>query len=197
MDMTTITDVVRFCHILSVAIGLGAAFFADIYALSRITRKVDEALLATLHTCHRIVWIALFGMWITGTAMIYVRTGFELANFSPKLFSKLFTVTLLTINALLIGQIVMPAVAASRGKSLLSLSLSRKVGMGIMGAVSSASWILALAMGVSHILAKSQWIVFIELLPAGYLFSSLGAVGLMVVLHFRHGQKSETLPQTA
>ena len=103
-------DMIRYVHLLCVAIGFGASFLADIHVLGRLGSKITDGTLETLHHYHKIVWTALILMWITGLLLIYVRTGFVLSNFSPKLFVKIGTVSLLTINAILIGRLAMPMV---------------------------------------------------------------------------------------
>ncbi|MGB5871671.1 MAG: hypothetical protein WBH04_15860, partial [Albidovulum sp.] len=110
MDMLPLTDLFRFAHILVVAIGFGAAFLADIHAMRWLGRLVDNDLLTTLHACHSLVWKALIAMWVTGIIMVFIRTGFVSDNFTPKLFSKLFTVGVLTVNAFLIGRYAMPLI---------------------------------------------------------------------------------------
>lgn len=190
MDPLIITDSVRYAHLFSVAVGIGASFLADSLVLSRLDKPVDQALLDRLHHYHRLVWLALGAMWISGTAMVYIRTGFELANFSPKLFSKLAVVSMLTLNALLIGSFAMPIVERSIGRSLLDMPLRRKIGCAWVGAVSSTSWLIALAMGESKILAASGWNVFFKLVPLAYVGSLLLACTMMVVLHLRTNDRS-------
>jgi hypothetical protein len=181
MDPLAVTDVFRFSHILVVAIGFGAAALADIHTITRIHRKVDDALLTTLHACHRLVWATLVLMWLTGAVMVFIRTGFDLANFTPKLFSKLITVGILTANAVLISNYAMPVLMANCGKSILMLPLTVKLRLAGLGAVSAASWLLAMAIGVSKVLAASGWLVFIAVLPGFYIFSTLLA-GLVIFL---------------
>ena len=113
------------------------------------------------------------------------RTGFDLANFTPKLFSKLAVVSMLTLNALVIGGIAMPLVQRNIGRSLLDLPLSRQFGCACVGAVSSTSWLIALAMGESKVLAASGWNVFVELVPLAYLASLLVATLTIALLHLR------------
>jgi hypothetical protein len=184
MNMLAVTDAVRFTHILAVSIGLGAAFMADIVALSRINTRIDDSTIARLETCHKLIWSALIVMWISGTAMIYIRTDFDIAAFSPKLFSKLGTVAVLTTNAVLISTIAMPLLRAARGQSVLRLPLARLLTMAALGAVSTASWLLALAMGVSKVLAKSDWAMFEHVVPVVYLTAILGVTLLMLTLRW-------------
>ncbi len=180
MNDLLLTDAVRFVHILCVTVGIGTSFFADLTAISRLNGRIDAAMIATLRTCHRLIWVALLGMWLTGLGLIYIRTGFILENFSPKLFSKLGVVSVLTINALMIGAIAMPVLRAHLDRPVFSLSLGQLLSLSLMAGVSTASWLLALAMGTSKVLAQSGWSVFIEIVPLAYLTGV--AISCVVVL---------------
>ena len=70
MDPLLFTDSVRFAHILAVCAGLGTSILADHHAARRMGRQIDDALLSTLHQYHRVVILALVGMWVTGVAML-------------------------------------------------------------------------------------------------------------------------------
>jgi hypothetical protein len=193
MDPLIITDSVRYAHLFSVAVGIGASFMADSLVLARLDKPVDQHLIDRLHHYHRFVWLALGAMWISGAAMVYIRTGFDLANFSPKLFSKLAVVSMLTLNALLIGGFAMPIVERSIGRPLLGMSLHQKIGCALIGSVSSTSWLIALAMGESKILAASGWDVFSRFVPSAYLSSLLLACSVMFVLHLRLQNRPATV----
>lgn len=185
MDPQIYIDVVRYAHLFSIALGIGAAFMADSLVLSRLRKPVHPALLDQLHHCHRIVWIALAGMWISGAAIIYIRTGFDPALFSPKLITKLFVISLLTLNAILIGRFALPLVTRRLGHSLLDMPLRQQVASAAIGAVSSTSWLVALALGASKVLAESGWPVFFVLVPVAYLISlTIAGLGIMLV-HFQ------------
>jgi hypothetical protein len=168
LDQTLMIDLARYAHIVAVAIGFGTAFLADYHLLSRLRRPVDDSFLDSLDLYHSVVWKMLLAMWITGVILIGIRTGFVLSNFSPKLISKLVTVSVLTANAALIGHFAMPVIRAARGRSILWLPRQTKLGLAIIGAISSASWLLALAMGSSKVLAASSSSVFLVLLPLVY-----------------------------
>jgi hypothetical protein len=185
IDPLLATDAIRYAHIFSVAVGIGASFQADYAVLTRLNERVGAQLLEMLHLYHRIVWGALFGMWITGLALIWVRTGFDLANFTPKLFSKLAIVTLLTINAIMIGQVAMPLLGRNLDRPLMAVPLGPKIAVAIVAGVSTTSWLLALAMGVSKVLAASGWTIFLELVPLSYASSLAVSLGLILLLHRR------------
>ena len=69
MDPLILTDSVRYTHLFSVALGIGASFLADSLVLTNLTRPVEQSLLDRLHHYHRLVWLALIAMWISGAAM--------------------------------------------------------------------------------------------------------------------------------
>lgn len=183
MDSQVFIDAARYAHIFTVAIGFGAAFLADYHVISRLGRPIDNNLTTTMYLCHSVIWMMVFGMWVTGLILVQIRTGFVLENFTPKLISKLVIVAILTANAFLISKIAMPLVEENRGRSLMWLPLSSKLCLAGIGAVSSASWMLALAMGSSKVLATSDWIVFAILVPFIYFAGVLMAVAIMFLLH--------------
>ncbi len=183
MDPLAITDFFRFSHIIVVAVGFGAAALADVHMLSRLHKRVDMNIITTLESCHRLVWAMLVLMWLTGAVMIFIRTGFQFENFTPKLFSKLATVAILTANAVMIGKFAMPVLMKARGKSLLTLPLGIKLKLAAMGAVSSASWIMAMAMGVSKVLAASGWLIFLAAIPVIYVGSVVLTIGVLSLVH--------------
>ena len=183
MDAQVFVDLARYTHIVAVAIGFGAAFLTDMHALRHLAAPIDKSFISSMHAYHTTIWYSVIAMWITGLVMIYIRTGFDLASFTPKLFAKLVTVSLLTINAQFIGAKVMPLIKLNRGHSLMSLPLKAKLRLAAIGAVSTASWMLALALGSSKILAVSGLITFVICMPIVYLGAIMMAVSVMYLLH--------------
>ncbi|MCF2906422.1 hypothetical protein L0666_15620 [Octadecabacter sp. CECT 8868] len=165
---TLIDDGVRYIHLLAVAIGIGASFFADFNVFRSIRSTVDQALLDMLHICHRIVWAAIVVMWASGLALIYLRTGFVLENFSPKLFTKVLVVTVLTVNALVIGLYAVPCLEQRLGKSILDMPKSLRLPMACIAGISTLSWLFALALGSSRFLANGSAELFYTLIPFAY-----------------------------
>lgn len=183
MDPQVYIDIARYAHILAVAIGFGAAFLTDMYALARLGQLIDQSFISSLRTYHTTIWFSVIAMWITGVIMIYIRTGFDLNNFSPKLFSKILIVAILTLNAKVISKMIMPLIEGSRGQSLFWLPLRTKIFLAAVGAISTSSWMLALAMGSSKVLAASGWMVFGILLPIVYGGALVLAAAAMSLLH--------------
>lgn len=163
---TIFVDLVRYGHLLAVAVGLGAAAMADYAAFTGLRRKVSDEFLTILHAAHKMIWPALIAMWVTGILLIGIRTGFQLQSFSPKLFAKLFVVTALTVNAVMIGRHGMALIAREGGLKALAREEMRHAA--IMGGISSASWLFALALGSSRFLAAAPASLFLLLVPLTY-----------------------------
>lgn len=183
MDVQIYVDLVRYAHILVVAVGFGGAFLTDMHALSRLSSPIDQGFLSMMRFYHATIWYSLIAMWITGLVMIYIRTGFELANFTPKLFAKLTVVSILTLNAKIIHKVVMPLIAENIGKNLMWMPLDIKIWLAVIGAVSTSSWMLALAMGSSKVLAASGWMTFVLCVPIAYVAAIGAAVAALSLLH--------------
>lgn len=182
-DPTLWTDLARYAHILAVAIGFGVAFLADYHVLSTLRRPADDPLIGALDLYHSIIVKMVMAMWITGLVMVGIRTGFDPANFTPKLIGKLVAVTILTVNSAIIGRIAMPLITASHGRSLLWLPLRSKMRLAAINAISSVSWMLALALGTSKTLAASGWVVFAVGMPVAYVVGVAVAVGGTRLMH--------------
>ena len=78
----------------------------------------------------------------------------------------------------------MPLVVGNMNRTLLALPLRRKFALSIVSAVSTTSWLLALACGVSKVLATSGWPVFILALPLCYGASMAVATIVILTLHY-------------
>lgn len=183
-------DGARYVHLLAVAIGLGASFFADFSVLRALRGVVTQPFLDILHRCHRLVWVALFGMWVSGIVLIYLRTGFVWENVSPKLMDKVFVVSVLTLNALAISTVAMRRVQNCLGSRILDLPMRTKFPMAIIAGVSTTSWLLALALGSSKVLAASSASLLVPLTFWAYAICVAVSLCAVAVLHFGRGQNS-------
>jgi hypothetical protein len=116
MDQTLLNDAARALHLLGLALGFGVAIVADMSAARLFIRPLDAREIATLHRFHRMVALGLVLFWISGLVLLWLRTGFDVANFSPKLLTKLGVVTFLTVNAILIRRLGLPVIEALQGR---------------------------------------------------------------------------------
>lgn len=162
MDSTFYIDFIRSVHLIGVVIGFGLALLADMFAIRAFSGPVSQRDIAVLHRLHIGVSIGLVLLWASGLALIQVRTGFELANFTPKLIAKIAVVALLTANAFVISTYALPMLERIRATGFCATTLHNRLELASVAGVSLACWISAFALGV-----------FSQLKPMG--FADIGA----------------------
>jgi hypothetical protein len=133
-----------FAHTVSFAVALGAVLREDL-ALLRL-RQVHVARLAATA---RVLTGALAVLWVSGLALVALTVGTDLQALlaNPKLVAKLLVVSALTLNGLAIHRLAFPMLQQPHGASA-ALPL-------MLGAFSTASWLVAAFIGVSRPLAAS------------------------------------------
>jgi len=176
MDLDLLNDAARAAHLLGLALGFGVAIVADLCAARSLFRPLENHELADLHRYHRTVAVGLALFWTSGLVLLWLRTGFDLANFSPKLVTKLCVVALLTLNAFLIGRLGLPTIIAYAGHRFGSLPLTHRLRLGALAGMSGAGWIAALALGVFSAMKKFEWNVLSEVIGAIYIIGLGGAI---------------------
>jgi hypothetical protein len=180
-------DLLRGSHLLCLAVGMGAAFYFDLRSLHRIAQPITRADITELHRIHTIVSLACVGLWVTGLALIWVRTNFDLATFSPKLWAKVIVVTALTTNALMLNTLLIPALTRRIGHRLIGLPISTLLPMTFCAGVSLSCWLLALALGSSAVLKTAKWDVLIPVMLSGSALCISGVLfvifGMRIALH--------------
>jgi len=160
-------DAARLLHLACVALGLGTVAFVAMSVQRMLFEDGSEDDVSLLEKAHRQIWLAIVGLWISGLALIGIRTGFAFSAFTPKLMMKLVTVSILTADAVLMGRLVTPILRAARGRALVRLDFPAKAIIASCAAISAASWSFALLLGGSSILK-----------PAG--FPALVTLGAMI-----------------
>ncbi|MEM1341218.1 MAG: hypothetical protein AAF825_08190 [Pseudomonadota bacterium] len=168
MEPSALLDLLRFTHLSAMAVGLGCAFLCDFALLTRLHRGLSPELAALLHLAHPVIWGALGVMWASGLALAAWRTGLEIGQVSPKLIAKFVVVSLLTANAVVIGRHALPRLEARGAMGLRGLSDLEHRAASVLAGISAASWLLALALGSSRLLAAAPAPVFWILLPVAY-----------------------------
>ncbi|MEM8851493.1 MAG: hypothetical protein AAGE03_15860 [Pseudomonadota bacterium] len=169
MDPLLASDMLRIAHLFAVVLAMGAAFYADWRMFNGVQKPVSARDLTAFDDLHHFVLGSMALVWVTGIALIWLRTGFVLADFSPKLFAKLLTVTLLSVNAVVIGKLALPLMRDQAGSVPLHFPIAQKLTLGAVAAMSTASWLLALSLGASKVLAVSGWDVLAPVLSGTYL----------------------------
>ncbi|MCW5615236.1 MAG: hypothetical protein KIT32_08965 [Rhodocyclaceae bacterium] len=189
LDPSTFHDLARmalvFAHVVSCAIAVGFAFFADFRVL-----KARGSLKPRDHEIVQQVAVfvvgALIALWITGAGIILMDFGhvpsMDEILARPKVAAKLFVVLVLTLNGILLHFYALPR--------LHRIDLVSS----LIGGVSAASWVFAIFLGVGKPLAAL-------LSPSHFLalygFSLVLGVSVAAAVHLLvHGaQRSVPLPQ--
>jgi len=175
-------DIVRIVHLACFAVGMGSGVYFDFRTLIRLNRPFEEFDLVEFERVHKVVFAALLGLWITGVMLIYIRTGFDLDNFTPKLIVKLSVVSVLTLNAHYIGYSILPRVAGAIGHRASELPLSYMMPMTVAAAISMFCWIGGLILGASNVLRTAGWDTLFRFFTWQFLIVILGAiVGILVL----------------
>ena len=156
-------DLVRAGHLLCFAMGMGIAFFFDFRTLQSMNVPIEPDDMEVLHEIHSWIMFAFLGLWVTGLTLVYVRTGSDLNNFTPKLYTKLAVMVLMTANAVAISRYVIPAMKKYTGRTILRIPFLQLVGITQCAINSAAFWIAGLVLGSSVFLKTSGWEL---LLPA-------------------------------
>ncbi len=148
MDATLIVDVVRMVHLVGLAIGFGLAMWADFSALKFFFIRLTEAEIRAMYRLHNTIMIGVLVLWASGLILLELRTGFEWANFSPKLMVKMLVVGLLTVNAFLIAYVALPTYAACEGYRFGEIQFPIRIRLAFIAGLSLSCWISALSLGV-------------------------------------------------
>ena len=121
MSSPLFIDLTLGVHLLFVVVGMGPALYFDLRSVHKMATPLTPADVEELHRIHAIVSAACIGLWITGACLIWVRTGFDLNAFSPKLWAKVIVVSTLTLNAGVLSIYVVPEIAKNVGSRLVDI----------------------------------------------------------------------------
>ena len=127
-------------HLLAFALAAVGIAFGDLAIFRK--RRVDTDMLATAQT---VVKWALYALWATGLAVIWLDTRFDLAVLAtkPKLLAKLSVAVALSANGWLLHRVVFGRFTLPQDDPEHAAVLPA-----IAGAISAASWVFAAFIGV-------------------------------------------------
>lgn len=179
-----VIDAVRIAHLLCFALGMGAGVYCDMRALRRLNTPFSDRDIVEFHRVHSFVSFALVGLWATGLVLIYIRTGFDLSAFSPKLWTKIAVVTVLTLNAVAIGHFVLPHISDHIGSRAVEMPLGTFVTMTVAASLSMFCWLGGVALGASKVLKTADWTLLGQVFSFGFVVVIGGT--LLVALCLRH-----------
>lgn len=186
MEAVLLLDAARMAHLIGLALGLGLALCADLLALRALRMPITERDVWILKALHRIILGGLLLLWISGLFILYLRTGFDTALFSPKLMAKLAVVTLLSLNALSISTNAIPGFAAQTGRTFGAFPLGLRLRLSLIAGLSASCWISALVLGafsqLKPMLFDGLFYVLAPVYAAGFGGALLLAIGAGLVL---------------
>ncbi|MDJ0640600.1 MAG: hypothetical protein QNJ20_17380 [Paracoccaceae bacterium] len=176
MDLTLVNDAARATHLLGLALGFGVAIIADLCAARSLFRPLSRHEFEDLQRYHRTVGLGLAIFWLSGLILLWLRTGFVVAEFSPKLMVKLGVVSLLTVNAILIGRIGLPTMMEWAGCRFGALPLAHRLRLAALAGMSGAGWISALALGAFSAMKTFDWDMLSGIIGTIYFVGLGGAL---------------------
>lgn len=170
-----VSDLLRLAHLLAVAVGFGVAVETEIFMLKRRRTTVSAGMMSGLKHRHSVILYALGAMWVTGAALVALRTGFLFDAFTPKLWAKVTVVTILSVNAMFVAQVAMPILADHAGQRISALPVTAQRALFAVAGISATSWLVALLLGSSVLLKTSPAWLFQSALPVAYVLGILTA----------------------
>jgi hypothetical protein len=159
-----------FVHLIACCIAVGLVLKSDFALLKGMLaegRSADRAHLKDMKDLQSTVSDALIVLWVTGIALVtYDATlkggGWQYFE-NPKIQTKIVIVSLLTLNGLVLHNLVLPWL--EKAGSVLRLSFSRGMLATFAGTVSGVSWLYAAMLGIGRPLS---WKFAVEELMAPY-----------------------------
>lgn len=186
MESQIFIDLLRFSHLIAISLGLGLSLYLDMSLLRALTAPLKRSLIETIERAHEFVTVALFALWATGVGLLFVRTGFALEAFTPKLMAKLFVVSALTLNAAAIDALALPRLRRLVGRRFADAPLADRLVMSMSAAVSGCSWFAALSLGVFAVLkpldGETLGVLAAALYGAGLSAAAILAIGAPIAM---------------
>lgn len=170
-----------YVHLIACCVAIGLVLTSDIAMVKQLLGR-DTSVRANMKHMEQLqktVVVALTALWITGLAVVALDAsskGWEyFAN--PKLQAKILIVVLLTLNGVLLHNLVLPWM--QKAGSLLNMSPGQTTFAVFSGAVSGVSWLYAAMLGVGRPLS---WKYSLLELMAAYPMLIAGGFMSMILL---------------
>lgn len=140
-------QIVKDIHFCAVILSIVLALLADTRASKSIFLPLADTDMKILERLHGMLIVGVVVMWSSGLYLSAVAVEFNIANATPKLMAKFAVVSILTINAILIGKFALPAMKQKRGFQFGEIELPLRLRLVTLSAVSFASWVSAFSLG--------------------------------------------------
>jgi len=97
--------------------------FTDYTMLLRLGHSIRRDWLVFLERAYLVIGAALTMLWISGIWLVALKNDLDSAGFSPKLWTKLVAVGILTLTALSITRQMLPILRVNQARWLSDLTL--------------------------------------------------------------------------
>lgn len=188
-----IKNALVYLHLLAMAVAVGRMLEYDFRFLRSVHRQpTTDSLAELLHTKTSMTF-ALYFLWLSGLMLVYLgytQTPQYLDN--EKLWMKLVTVVVLTVNGMLMHRFAFPHLQT--GTAFLALPLRTVLTLSLFAAVSSASWLFASFLGIARWWNNTVSFEFVlSIYLALIALAGMGAVLVMYALRQQHFKTSPTV----
>lgn len=145
--LDVVFDILRVLHMMSFALGIGAAAFLELQVSKRFRNQIDGDGLRLMLSGHHLITVAVITLWITGLSLLLMRIGPLGGELTAKILAKLAVVTLLTLNMRVIDRFVIPELFDVEGMALGDIPQSTRARLGAVAGLSAGCWMAALLIG--------------------------------------------------
>lgn len=172
-----------YLHLIACCVAIGLVLKSDVdmvKSLLRRDRAADPEHTREMKSLKTVVGLALAVLWATGVAIVTLdavtKGGWQYFE-NPKIQAKILIVVLLTLNGVVLHNLVLPWL--EKAGSLLNLSFHRIALATFAGTVSGVSWMYAAMLGVGRPLS---WKYSLGALMAAYpVLIAGGFVGMLAI----------------
>lgn len=188
-----IKNTLVYFHLLAMAIAVGRMLEYDFRFLRSVHRQPTTDSLAELLRTKTSMAFALYILWASGLALVYVgytQTPQYLDN--EKLWMKLVTVVVLTVNGMLMHRYAFPHMLT--GTAFLALPLRTVLTLSLFATVSSVSWLFASFLGIARWWNNTvSFATVLSIYVALLTVAGMGTMVLMLALRQQHHRLSPTV----
>ena len=186
MTLSIVMSAFRFLHLFGLVVGFGAAIFADLtFFRYGIVHPISDYTIHQVKVLSRAASWGLILLWLSGAGLIYFGyLGDPNYIYNEKLWGKIMIVMILTVNGIILHQMVFPAITAKKGFRLFDGATRGEEAILIfMGMVSLVSWIVPFVLGKAPQLnyITPWWYVMIGWLILLLVADVVASLGFFVI----------------
>lgn len=177
-NIINLKSVITFLHLSGLIFGVGGAWILDGFLLAHLNERLSKERYRTIEFISKNVIAGLVILWISGFAFIVYYYHFSPEYlYNQKVWAKIFVVSMLTINGVLVHRVVLPYLKKTIGYTLFELLSNSEIRvMASIGAMSFISWLFPIVLGVTKTLNFTA-----TALQISFFYILLSAVSLLIV----------------